>query len=194
MLDLPPDVPPQYAPIVVAEAKQETKERTIGVCKLIESRPESRLSAVNSVDVLGIVWGYLGGKERIALQEADFHAAKAALLQAPKHGTLDWDEPSQTAGYTPDVLNFDGSDQATFLVKMAEHKVTVKYFIKVMPNVPGSGEEYDPYGDKRFCPNGHVWKIALTLDELRITVTNSSSHLSPTVYHVSHNKPLEPTR
>lgn len=161
VMDVPPDVPPQYAPIVVAEAKQarqENKERTIGVCALIESRPESRESAVNSVDVLGIVSAYLRSSEGVPVSDANFYAAKMTLLEEPKHGVLEMDQ--EGAWYYVNVPNFSGSDQAAFLVEMGGYKVSVKYFFNVMPNVPGSGEEGSPYDDKRLCPNGMVWKIS----------------------------------
>ncbi len=42
VMDLPPDVPPQYAPVVIAKASLPQKadkqvDRTIGVCQLIEN-------------------------------------------------------------------------------------------------------------------------------------------------------------
>lgn len=162
-MNVPPDVPPQYAPIVVAEAsqaKQQSKERTIGVCHLVESRPESRLSAVNALDPIGSVWRYLREQEQVILKDADFYAAKMTLLHAPKHGEVPLFESTQSGRYLPNVSDFEGSDQATVLVEIGGYKVKVIYFFKVMPDVPGSSDQGSPYEDKRFCPSGDVWKIS----------------------------------
>lgn len=184
MLDLPPDVPPQYTPIVVAEAaqaKNQTKERTIGVCQLVSSLPDDRLSAVNSLSVARAASNYLKNIEHKAIDDLAWTAAKMTLLEAPKHGELELHQPTQSAGYFSNVPNFEGTDQATVLVEIGGYKVTVKYFIKVMLGVGGGSEQGTPYDDKKNCPNGRVWKISHNLEEL-------------STYNVSHNKPLEPTR
>lgn len=46
-----PDVPPQYAPVLIAQASQPQRgsavfDRTISVCHLIENQLESRLSVM----------------------------------------------------------------------------------------------------------------------------------------------------
>lgn len=156
-------------------------ERTIGRCHLASSRPDDRLSAVNSLSPVGMVWGYFREKEQLILKEDKYHAAKMTLLESPKHGELELHQPTQSAGYFSNVPNFEGTDQATVLVEIGGYKVKVKYFIKVMLGVGGGSDQGTPYDDKRNCPNGEMWKISLSLEEL-----------SP--YNVSHNKPLEPTR
>jgi len=170
VMDVPPDVPPQYAPVVIAEAKQAAQpstERTIGVCKLIENRPEARFTAVNTMSPVLGVYGYLTDYEKAVIDVATYKAAKITLLQAPKHGTLVTD--NEGAVYYPDDYpvdsNYVGPDRATLLVEIGKYKVKVIYHFNVMPNVPGSGEQGRPTDDKRFCPNGRVWKISLNPDD-----------------------------
>jgi len=171
VMDLP-DVPPQYAPVVIAEAKQAQKgiantERTIGVCHLIDAQPESRLSAYNSMSPVLGVWDYLKKQERLTPEQLTvemFNAAKVSVLQAPAHGELK-DVGYQSFSYYLATPNYRGPDHATLLVEIGAYKVNVLYFFNVLGGVPGGTDNYDPYEDKKLCPNGAVWKISLNPDD-----------------------------
>src|SRR6266566_850669 len=98
MIDLPPDVPPQYAPIVITQASQAQKgaantDRTIGVCQLIENQKASRNSAVNGFEPLGTAQVYLQDfeKRKINLDREGLARAIMAIkiLSNPVHGTLE---------------------------------------------------------------------------------------------------------
>src|SRR6266581_6344851 len=160
-----PDVPPQYPPVVIAQASlakqaNTTADRTIGVCHLIENRPESRLSAKNSLGPVEWVWSYFKREEKQVFNRAELKAAKASLLQAPAHGTL---EIGSTGGaaYFPTGPDYFGPDRATVLVEIGGLKVKVLYFFKVMQSVSGGSDQGSPQDDKKNCPKGEMWKISL---------------------------------
>lgn len=161
MVDLPPDVPPQYAFIVVAEAAQPKDpaktDRTIGVCHLVDNRPDEQRSAVNHLSPVGTAWSYFKRQEKIAIDESEFKAAKFTLLQAPEHGTLEMG--TRGAQYHP-VDDYVGVDRATVLVEIGKYKVKVTYHFSVMQGVPPAGEQGRPTEDKRYCPNGPEWRIS----------------------------------
>lgn len=105
VMDVPPDVPPQYAPIVVAEAaqaKNQTMERTIGVCQLVSSRPEERLSAVNSMSPRLEASAYLRGTESVKFDWKST-TRKMTLLEPPKHGTLAVEEGGSVLFFRPQL-------------------------------------------------------------------------------------------
>lgn len=165
-----PDIPPQYAPVVTAQASQgqhgnATADRTIGVCHLIENRPESRLSAVNSMEPIAAAWSYFKRQEHHVISDAEFKAAKLSLLQAPTHGTLEIDSTGGAA-YFPTTHDYFGPDRATVLVEIGGYKVKVLYFFKVMQSVAPGSQEYDPYQDKKNCPQGEKWRMSLNPDDL----------------------------
>jgi hypothetical protein len=58
---------------------------------------------------------------------------------------------------TPDYY---GQDRATMFVEIGSRKVKVIYFFNVMQRVVSGNEGYDPYEDKKLCPNGIFWKIS----------------------------------
>lgn len=170
VMDVPPDVPPLYAPLVIAEAsqaKQQSSERTIGVCHLIDNRPEARFTAVNAQSPVLSVWSYFKRQEKILIDEADYRAAKMTLLQAPEHGTLVMG--NEGAVYYPNDYPVDskyvGPDRATMLVEIGKYKVKVVYHFNVMRGVPPGGEQGDPYEEKRYCPQGPMWRISLNPDD-----------------------------
>jgi hypothetical protein len=166
VMDMPPDVPPQYAPVVIAQASQtgSTKvngERTIGVCHLIENRVESRLSAKNSLSPVVAAWGYLTYTEHRLIDQDARRAATVKLLQPPEHGELEIDSRGR-AGYFPNTPDYFGTDRATVLVEMGEYKIKLLYFFKLMRSVPSANEGYDPYEDPKYCPQGmRVQRISL---------------------------------
>ena len=164
VMDIPPDMPAQSTPVVIAMASHDKKgaaktDRTIGICHLIENQPDSMYSAVNGLSPVLAVKSYIWKQEHILIDKADLKDAKVSILQKPKHGVLK-DEGSGYYGYNPSNLDYRGPDRATVLVEVAGRKVKVKYFFKVMQSVPGGTEGY-----KKYCPKGEVWKISLNPDD-----------------------------
>ncbi len=199
MIDLPPDVPPQYAPVVIAQvsqAKDPAKiDRTIGVCHLIENPPVPPGTAINALSPVTSVWGYLQRQERLTpeqLTDEMFNTAKATILQGAEHGTLEYLGEGYFV-YRP-ASGYYGSDRATLLVEIGGLKVKVLYFFNVMLGVPGGTEGYDPYEDKKYCPKGGMWKISLSPDDPNISYTIITQKTQFTHSQQSHNKSLEPTR
>jgi VCBS repeat-containing protein len=184
VMNVPPDVPPQYAPVVIAEAsqaKQQNTDRTIGVCKLIDNRPEERLSAVNALSPAGEAYIYLTDYEKVVIDEATYKSASISLLQAPKHGELEIDSAGR-AGYFVTTPDYIGPDRATVLVEIGKYKVKVIYHFNVMRGVPPAGEQGRPTEDKRYCPNGRVWKISLNPDDPNAPIYTFDSPTQLTTY------------
>lgn len=167
-----PTTPPQYTPVVVAQAMQPAAQdaaRTIGVCHPIENKPESKLSAVNGFSPVLSAIAYLEEFEhQVINKRADFlsifKAAKMTLLQAPKHGELGLDEQNQVGRYFSSDYSYEGLDSATVLVEVGGYKVKVIYRFVLMKNVPGSSDQGTATDDKKTCPNGYRWKISTTPD------------------------------
>src|SRR2546422_8096269 len=174
MIDMP-DVPPQYAPVMFAQASQARSgdaktDRTSGICHLIENDPESRLSAKNSLSPVVTVWGYFQRQEH---QRLDHKNAKVSLLQAPEHGTLEdlgtfvkrrgalVDTGMRNYSYVPASSDYFGPDRAMVLVEIGGYKVKVQYFFKVMQSVPGGSDQGSPQDDKENCPKGEMWRISV---------------------------------
>jgi len=163
------DVPPQYTPVIVAQAsqaKQANYDRTIGVCHPIENQEESRLSAVNGISPIMAAVTYIEDIERHKFEKSTFVSvyqnAKMTLLQAPKHGELLLD--SDSGAYFSSDYSYEGPDSATVLVEVGDYKVKVIYHFVLMSDVPGSSEQGTATDNKRICPNGYIWKISSTLD------------------------------
>jgi hypothetical protein len=156
-----PDVPEQYAPVVIAQASQAQTsgktDRTIGVCQLIENRPESIRSAINGLSPLQSASIFFSSVEN---REVGIEG-KASVLQGPAHGTLEELGGVDRGGYLYiPMSNFLGQDSATMLVEIGGFKVKVMYFFNVLEGVAD-----DMYEDGQFCPNGDVWKISLNPDD-----------------------------
>ncbi len=162
-----PDLPPQYAPVLIAQASPAQKgstssDATIGICQLIENPPDPPGSAVNGLSPLAEVGGYLKRQKRFTRQQLTaevYNAAKVSIPERPRHGRLE----NVGAGeyYYYPTPGYFGADQATLGVEMAGLKINVVYFFNVLPRVGGGGTEgYDPHDDKKFCPQGkgRVWK------------------------------------
>lgn len=178
VMDVPPDVPPQYAPVVIAQASQGQStasiNRTIGVCHLIDARPEVQNWAVNTFGPSMAVSRYLSTSDLQAVGPE----GKVTLLQGPTHGNLEdlgsvvrdadtgatRDTGIRNYAYNPNA-NYLGPDSATFLVEIGDLKIKAVYFFKVMAKVPGGTEGYDPYDDKNNCPNGDTWRISFNPDD-----------------------------
>jgi len=189
-----PDLPPQYAQVVVAQASQRQKgdaktDRTIGICHLAENPPIppdtndnvkyppiSRDTAVNIISPVGSASDYFGRVERrkVGIE------GKATILQAPEHGTLKDEGPGEYR-YIPKP-NYLGHDRATLLVEIGALRVRVVYFFRVQLTDPGGTEGYDPYKDKRYCPNGMFWKISLPRSSLAPLAFHETA-TPPSIYH-----------
>lgn len=162
-LDMPPVDSVQHVPMIVAEATVQQPvhakvDHVIGVCQLIENPPIPEYTAVNTVNVLGDVSVYLLRFENKNL----WLSGTVNILQNPKHGSLEMGE--RGADFHP-VPDYYGSDSTTFLVNANGLVIKVKYDIKILQNVPGGTEGFDPYEDKKYCPNGAYWTIPNTADE-----------------------------
>lgn len=163
-----PDVPPQYAPVVIAQAPPQPQQgsakvdRTIGVCHLIQNPPIPPGTAVNAMSPVTAVWSYLQTQEQFTPKQLTvdmFNTAKASVLQGPEHGELKV-TPSGNYRYHP-VSDYYGPDRATVLVEIGGLKVKAMYFFKVGRSSWGGTEGYDPYWDEENCPQGPQWKISL---------------------------------
>ena len=175
-----PEVPPQYTPVIVAQAspaQQQGTERTIGVCHPIENKKESRLSAVNSTSPLAAAYTYLTDVEHRKIEDAAYFAAKMTLLQAPMHGKLLLDNDS--GAYFSADHSYEGPDSATVLVEVGGYQVKVIYHFVLMSDVPGSNEAGDATDNKTICPNGYIWKISSTLDADGNSTVTSIEYLPP---------------
>jgi hypothetical protein len=168
-----PDVPPQYAPVVIAQAPQAHPQaqpgsvkfnRTIGVCQLVSSSPDWQMTAVNGMSPLLAVSAYFENLEQkqVGLE------GKVTLLQGPEHGELE-DEGGLYYSYHSKA-DYEGPDRATFLVEIGGYKVKAEYYFKVAPKGVGGTEGYDPYEDRKNCPKGELWKISLNPDDPNVPI------------------------
>ena len=178
-----PDVPPQYAPVVIAQAPQVPPpaqqvsakiDRTIGVCHLIQNSPNPPGTAVNALSPLGSVSDYM------ITVEKNYLGLKGAvtILEGPEHGELKV-TPSGNYRYYP-ASDYHGNDRATFLVEIGGFKIKAIYFFKVGASAWGGTEGYDPYLDKENCPQGPKWKISLNPADSndQLLTFNSSTQLT----------------
>ena len=135
------------------------------------------MSAVNGLDPLTSVYGYLKNIEHQVIGDADFFAAKVTLLQAPSHGELKLYKSTEGGWYFSSNYSYEGSDSATVLVEIGGYKVKVIYHFVLMPHVPGSTDEGTATDDKSICPNGYIWKISSTVDPSGNSTISSIEYL-----------------
>ena len=162
-LDMP-NVPPQNAPIVIAQSTQATQHKivlTIGVCSPIENKPESKTSAINDVAPIGSAYSYLKNSEHKKIDASAFENAKVSILRTPAHGVLSQYDGVHSFSYISTDYQYNGTDQATLLVEMGSYKIKVIYYFNLMQNVPGSSNQGTVFDNKSFCPNGRIWKVSL---------------------------------
>lgn len=159
VLDVPPDVPPQYAPTLVAQASLVQApldlERTVGVCHFIDARPEAVTLAVNTFTPLRSASYYLRTVERKGVGRE----GSTTLLKGPAHGELENDAEGNYLFVAKP--GYYGPDKASFLVEIGSYKVTVVYQFKIVPGVSGGAYWDNP----EYCPKGRVWKISLDPDD-----------------------------
>ncbi len=163
MVDMP-DVPPQYAQVLIVQASQaqqsaDKPDRTIGVCSLVENpiRMEGeQYSAINGITPVSAVQVYYQNTENL------LGPGSVTVLRSPQHGTLkptSSDPKDGSYWYLPKPDYF-GPDRATFLVEVGGKKVRTEYFFRVVAGVADSF-----YENKEFCPKGEQWKISLNRDD-----------------------------
>jgi VCBS repeat-containing protein len=193
VMDVPPDVPAMYAPVVIAQASatqldtspaaagSATAERTIGVCQLIENPPVPAMTAANVAAPAMAAWSYLTSVEKVKLPEGLAETAKTTLLDGAKHGVL-VQEGGGYYRYDP-TPGYYSTDRATVLVEMGNYKVKVVIHIKVL--APTEGNDYE---NKQLCPNGELWKISLNPEDPAApiyTLTSSSQWSSAVASYAS---------
>jgi hypothetical protein len=184
-----PNVPPQDAPVMIAQANQSqsgaaAKVRTLGVCS---PKPNKYYSADNGLIPITSAGKYLLGYEN----RTPPATATTTILQPPKHGVLrlvtqadvgtilepGGDPVDPAAGlylYLPDP-DYVGKDTATIQVDFGDGlKVNVKYFFQAVSG--GLGDDW--VGD--YCSKtGPFWKISSTLDASGNSTITSIEYLSP---------------
>jgi len=178
-MDVPPNVPAQYTPVIVAQATQTQDpartDRTIGVCHLVNSLGvagrDDPLSPVYVISPSETASDYINGFENryVGLE------GRITLLQGVEHGELR-EEDGKYYRYTP-VADYIGSDRATFLIEIGGLKVKAVYHFKVIDGGAIGGTEAD---DKQNCPKGMFWKISTTLDANGNSTITSIEYQSPT--------------
>ena len=178
-MDVPPDVPVQYAPVIVAQASQSQDpakiDRTIGVCHLVNSLGvagrDVPLSPVYVISPAETVSDYINifEKRYVGLE------GNITLLQGAEHGELK-KEDGKYYRYTP-VANYIGSDHATFLIEIGGLKVKAVYYFKV---IDGGAIGATEGQDKKNCPKGMFWKISTPSDANGNLIVSSVEYQSPT--------------
>jgi hypothetical protein len=160
-----PDVPPQYAPVVLAQSSQVQAakgefDRVIGVCQLVENpanlfMPPGELSGTNAIGPTGAVESYFVSAEGKTLKE---ESAESTVLKGPAHGRLQSlsENGSVLLYYVPNN-GYLGKDSVTFQVLMDGMKVKVAYSLHVVENVQGSD-------DSVICPETY-WRISGTVPD-----------------------------
>ncbi|WP_374352805.1 Ig-like domain-containing protein, partial [Chitinimonas sp.] len=160
-----PNVPPQPVQMVAqVQPKIPVKGQvygTVGVCfpflntglieeQRIQNGSYSLGVAAEAINVFG--WNLPQGFPNI-----DYHNAKIATLQAPKHGKLG-DQPyvGFDFSYYPDK-GYQGTDKVVFLVDIEGYQVKVVYYIKVV-----LGKDYAKFSNDfgKYCPSPSAWQIS----------------------------------
>jgi len=161
VLDIP-EVPPQYAPVIIADASQASQrtsklDQTWNVCQLLESRQAEELGAANILEPALAVKIYMQGR----FSDADIAKSKVSVVENPKHGVLESDDQKAYL-YTPDSADYIGQDATTFLVEISGFSIKLIYSLHV---------DQGPLDDEQkeaVCP---AWIT-------KMPVTSNVSHLS----------------
>ena len=171
VMDIPPDVPTQYATVVIAQATQVQKskaktDRTVGICQALSNPampgiPGATVSAYNTLTPPLAVKNYF----RIVENRTVKGPSTVTVLEKPKHGELEdmgtfvtrhgvrVDTGQRSYSYLPNS-GYLGKDRATLLVEIGGFKVKLVYFFQVEPVVDYKVEEI-------VCPNSPYWKISV---------------------------------
>ena len=167
-----PYVPMAQSQIVLARADQvrgdvSSKERTIGVCKGVQSLLDSQ--ADNSSVVATLIphdWAkaYIERYEKIKIKEPIF--GNLELLVGPKNGNLEIfkdTDGTQFATYIPSA-GFLGVETVIFRVSVDGLSVKISYLLKVTRD-PADAHEVQ----NRLCgKTGDFWKISNLLEALSL--------------------------
>jgi hypothetical protein len=155
-----PDIPPQNAPVMIAQANQaqlatNNIDRTVGVCHIVPNGPyHDRDSAENLIEPAVAAFEYF----RLYEHRTVSFQAKVTILQNPKHGILK-DVGEGVYSYQPN-FGYLGKDQATVSVEIGGFKVKVAYFFQAIDGVAIGNTTYKDLCGKK----GYRWKISTTLD------------------------------
>jgi hypothetical protein len=188
-LDMP-NVPPQDAPVMIAQANQaqpgDVKAiRTLGVCF---PAPNKIYSLENVIEPKGGARAYLRMYERTSVDGP----ATITVIQQPKHGVLRLVTEADrgtlfSSGSGPLLPNaglyaylpaegYEGRDRATVLVEQGGVKVKVEYFFQAFSGVIGNTGVQDRCGK-----TGPYWKISSTLDANGNSTISSIEYQFPAI-------------
>ena len=141
-------------------AGEKSELMSLGFCHLVTNSPELSLTAVNSLSPIVGVWGFLKSKSKIPpelVSDESFNTATVTLTGSPRVGAI-LDEGGGNYRYQP-AAQYEGKDTASFRVSLANREIDAIFYFIVGPGAMGDTEGYDPYRDKKNCPNGPVWFI-----------------------------------
>lgn len=159
-----PHVPPQYAPVMIAQAGsaqqqgEKNLDATIGVCMPIPSPVVMPESAEYQISPESAAATYFDRTEHIELYQY-LRSATVTVVQQPKHGKLIGDSGSRyypAAGYT-------GNDSITYLVELGGKRIKMVYFLQVVGQGAGNQNYYQGAGSNHdVCPKSQLfpWKIS----------------------------------
>lgn len=187
-----PDIPPLYAPVMVAEAPQAlaaNMNRSIGLCRIAESvpRPDEIGGGQNNLNPVAVARAYFNTFEH---QIVDAPSV-VTVIRSPTHGTLEdlgtlaYDERGNVTGDTGERSyrynsedRYEGKDSVILQVQMAGYTVKMTYFLYVYPEVI-----YDDTDYKSVCPKGKdklMWRISSETGTGSIVLSNTvQSWLNP---------------
>jgi hypothetical protein len=154
--DVPPEVPPQDAPMMMVVASaDDDKHRTVGACRVLQNLRHGRENLSNGLtpDTSAGLYFQIFESTKIGYE------GKVTLLRGPEHGVLEligvhsWD-------YLPNKADYLGFDSATFLVEIEGYTVELTYGIKVVDSIGSGYEGATIHEYPENCPNGEYWKIS----------------------------------
>jgi hypothetical protein len=183
-----PNVPPQFVPVLIAQANQAqpndvTTIRALGVCQPVPNN-NNNYSLDNVEDPILSAIDYMQAFENKTVTGP----ATTVILQQPKHGVLrlvteadgnSFGEGTFVAAdqlyvYLPEQ-GYVGKDSATIQVDFGNGlKVNVKYYFQAINGVLGNTGQID------LCSKtGVYWKISSTLDSNGTSAITSVEYQTP---------------
>jgi hypothetical protein len=168
-----PNLPPQNAPVMIAQANQAKPgnvktTRTLGVCSPVPNRD---FSLENVISPLGEAGMYLRNYVHRQVQ----NIGTATILQQPIHGILRLVTEADrgtlfsrgSSALKPDAglyaylpeKGYLGKDQAIFLVEIGGVTVKVVHFLQAVDGPLGNTG-----AERRCSKTGDMWKISSTVD------------------------------
>ena len=152
-----PDLPQQYAPVIVAQTSQGRHAteipRMTGVCQVVQNRTGTEIGGQNVLSPAASAVNYFWDFEKQDMKEREA-AAKVTLVQLPKHGRLVEDGKGVYV-YRPDP-GYYGKDKAIAQVEIGGYQVKVVYFLQAVE--ADFGQDWI---DMYCGPKGYQWKISL---------------------------------